>query len=143
MCSSMNASRRSWNSRARGVGSKSTWASCHARRGRRCAMSAPSLATEITREGDVAVVAVRGEIDMTTAQAFSDALVDALDGDPSVVRVDLSEVDFIDSSGVGQMVRCARLASESGARLEVSVGDGQVGRVLRQSGLADVLALRS
>src|SRR3954454_23206362 len=106
-------------------------------------MTAPLLTTDIEHEGDAAVVVVHGEIELTTAQRFSDALVEALDGSPSIVRVDLFGVEFIDSSGVGQMVRCARIASESGARLEVTVGDGQVGRVLRQSGLADVLSLRT
>ncbi len=56
---------------------------------------------------DVAVVTVRGEIDLATADDLTKAILQGGDRAGSVV-VDLSPLDFLDSSGVRAIVHAAR-----------------------------------
>jgi anti-anti-sigma factor len=54
----------------------------------------------------VAAVTVRGEIDLDNASAFEDALGGAVQGGSAqALVVDLTEVNFIDSTGVSALIR--------------------------------------
>ena len=59
-----------------------------------------TLGVEQAHDGVGPMVHVRGEIDLATAPALRACLL-ALEGD---VIVDLSEVDFLDSTGIGVLV---------------------------------------
>ena len=67
---------------------------------------------------DTVVVTVLGEIDMTTAPELADALAAAT---PSVRRVvvDLSNVTFLDSSGLSALVRSRRELAGAGVDLGI------------------------
>ncbi len=80
-------------------------------------------------EGEVKVVALRGELDFDEAPAFARVL-DALraDGEREVV-VDLSDLTFIDSSGISVLVVAARAASADGGMLVVASPTPHVQRV--------------
>ena len=60
--------------------------------------------------GDVRVVTLRGELDMQSAEGLADWLVE-IPG-PSVV-VDLSELTFMDTSGITVMVRVRQRLGDS------------------------------
>ena len=65
----------------------------------RQAMTPVSL---ITRPDGVLDVVLRGEIDYTNAGPVTDAVRTAVERDhPAAVQVDLTEVTFLDSSGIG------------------------------------------
>lgn len=88
----------------------------------------------------VRIVAVRGELDLSTAPDLRGPLDDALDGGQSSVLIDLSECDFIDSTGIALIVRAwQRLdgngESGPGGRLVICTDRDQVRRVLDVSGL--------
>ena len=89
--------------------------------------------TDTGLRGDTAVVTARGEIDVATAEEFSAVLMAAARRAAQVV-VDLSPLDFCDSSGVRVLVRAAR---EGGAPLQVVCppGNARVRRVLDVVGL--------
>lgn len=82
------------------------------------------------REG-VAVLAPRGEIDVSQALVFRDALGTLLDGANSRVLVDLREVRFIDSSGVGILVTAHRKALEVGGAFGLAGPGESVRRTLQ------------
>jgi anti-anti-sigma factor len=66
----------------------------------------------VTHEGDAVVMAVAGEIDIATAPALAQALAElsATGASPhdGPVIVDLSEVTFMDSTGVNSLVKAKR-----------------------------------
>ena len=69
-----------------------------------------------------AVVAVRGELDVATAPELRSALR-AVTEDTAVafVVINLSELEFIDSTGLGVLIGCARRLRERGNGGEVRI----------------------
>jgi anti-sigma B factor antagonist len=84
------------------------------------------------------VVEVGGEVDMTSAPTLRDHLLDHIGlGEPCVV-VDLSEVEFMDSTGLSALVMAYRQAGEIGSSVVVAGAQPAVRRVLEITQL-DVL----
>ncbi|MEY2403903.1 MAG: hypothetical protein QOD38_1454 [Acidimicrobiaceae bacterium] len=86
------------------------------------------------------VLRLAGELDLSTVSMFVDALDELLDGDAGPIEVDMSELSFIDSSGVGAYVTAYRRAQAKGTRLWVGERSGLVQRVLELSGVEEALA---
>jgi anti-anti-sigma factor len=78
------------------------------------------------------VVALRGELDASTSGGLADQLI----GPPgSIVVVDLSELVFIDSSGLGAINAARRRVIEDGGNLVLCRPAPMVLRVLEITGL--------
>lgn len=82
-------------------------------------------------------VTARGEIDLTSAEAFGQALADAIDPGRSELHIDLSGVTFMDSSGLNELVR----ANRHDVQLVVVGASEAVTRVIRLVGLDSVIDL--
>jgi anti-anti-sigma factor len=96
---------------------------------------------EITRDDDrKRTIALSGEIDLASAPAVWDALAPALE-DADCVVVDLSNVRFIDSTGLSVLVRAHRRLTNNGGTLVVQSPSEMAGRVLRITGLDSVFGL--
>ncbi|MDX6205041.1 MAG: anti-sigma factor antagonist [Frankiales bacterium] len=88
-------------------------------------------------EGPFTVISVAGEIDMATVSGLRDALETALhQPDPRLI-LDLSRVDFCDSSGLAVLV-AARRRLPAEAPLRLAGAQPIVARVLQVTGLAEV-----
>jgi anti-sigma B factor antagonist len=69
------------------------------------------------RDGAV-VVSLAGELDLYNAEDVRGALLEAWDGEPSVLVVDLEDVRFIDSTALGVLIEArSRMADSDGFRL--------------------------
>jgi anti-sigma B factor antagonist len=103
----------------------------------------PDFAIAVHREPDLVRLGLTGEIDLAAVPAVRAAVL-ALVADPDVgaIIVDLSETTFLDSSGIGELVRSQRLATEAGTRLQVTGARNRVAAVLELTGLVDLLAGR-
>jgi anti-anti-sigma factor len=79
------------------------------------------------------VVTVSGELDI----ASSTELERVLDGlqETRLVVIDLRKLDFVDSTGLGVLVRAHQHALENGNRVALVRGPGQVDRLLGLTGL--------
>jgi anti-sigma B factor antagonist len=87
------------------------------------------------------LVAVRGELDLSTSPQLDETLRREIDAGNRVV-VDLSEIAFIDSTGLNTLITALRAASSHGAALMVSPSlPAQVQRVLEVTGLNAVLPI--
>jgi anti-anti-sigma factor len=82
-----------------------------------------------------AVVAASGEIDITNAEGFRDALLSALNAGAAALVVDMTSTTFLDSSGVTALVRAARRATAADATLRLAVTAPPVLRVLNLVGI--------
>jgi anti-anti-sigma factor len=69
--------------------------------------------------GGTVVLTCRGEIDFLAADQFRTALLAALDGEPPNLLVDLTDVPFIDSTGLVALLAGYRKAEAAGVVLRV------------------------
>ena len=87
---------------------------------------------------DGLLVAIGGELDLANAGFLRDQLVLAVQDHPQAVRVDLTDLNFIDSSAVGLLV--AMKQNVDGYSGDFSVHCGHEGHLaLAQRGLLDHL----
>lgn len=94
----------------------------------------------IADHGAIKVVAVSGEVDLSTSPQVRDALLDCILGGGSVV-VDLSQVAYIDSSGVASLVEAFQNAKSRGLGFALAnVGDTPL-RVLKLARLDQVFVI--
>jgi anti-sigma B factor antagonist len=63
------------------------------------------ITTSVEHRYGIAVLAVRGEIDMGTAPQFEKAIDDVLADDPPTLVIDLTEVTFLASVGLRLLAR--------------------------------------
>jgi anti-sigma B factor antagonist len=86
-------------------------------------------------------VSVTGELDQGTAPELREALAEAL-GDPTMpVLVDLSDCNFIDSTGLSLLVEAKRRLSEERRRFGVCCPDADVRRLLELTGIDRAVGL--
>ncbi len=89
-------------------------------------------------------VLVAGELDMATADPLLRVLVDAMRVDHACqVVVDLSEVSFLDATGIGVLLSAHSAALERGCRLRVLGAGGMVRKVLEITGVQEVLRTKA
>ena len=86
------------------------------------------------RDG-VVLVRVRGEIDFNRSPELHEALLEVLEQKPRRVVIDLSNVAYIDSSGVGTLVDAQRRLKRDGGRVVLAGLQDRVRGVLEISGL--------
>ncbi|MHB8468482.1 MAG: STAS domain-containing protein [Gaiellaceae bacterium] len=83
----------------------------------------------MTRQQDGAtIVELSGDVDVGAAQKLREVLADALAEGPVVV--DLSDVRFIDSAGIGLLVTGHRRAAEQGSSFTLAAPSEGAQRVL-------------
>jgi anti-sigma B factor antagonist len=95
---------------------------------------------EIRDEGDAAVVALSGDIDLETSPKVRTALLDCVGMKRSVV-VDMSAVAYIDSSGVASLVEAFQSARKSDTRFVLAQVSDAAMRVLELARLDKVFTI--
>ena len=89
--------------------------------------------------GQVAVVTLPVEIDVTNSDTVRDELLAALNQSAVLLIADMSKTNFCDSSGVSAMVRVFRQAVAGGSVLRLAVSTPSVQRVLSITGVDRVM----
>jgi anti-sigma B factor antagonist len=97
----------------------------------------------ITDQGDGTLeVSLFGDIDFANSPSVREAIRAAVsEAAPTVVRVDLAAVTFLDSSGIAVLVIVHRLAGSVGARYSVVHANPTVYEHLRLTGLAELFGV--
>ena len=100
----------------------------------------PTLDFETTTNGTVAVIAATGELDLSGATALG-AEIERLTDDPElgIVVLDLSGLEFMDSSGLRTVVLADMRAREAGRRFVLVRGPETVHRVFEITRMSDRL----
>ena len=89
------------------------------------------------------VLAVSGDLDISGVEEFLDHAARLLDDGTAGIEVDLGGVTFIDSSGLGALVRLQRTATVAGRHLRLTNVPRPVTRILELTGLTDLFTERS
>lgn len=102
----------------------------------------PRFSVDESGQGDAVHVALAGEIDLVAGPEIRDRVGRLLAGEATEVVVDLSRVTFLDSSGIGVLVACWRLANAGGKTFRAVNAHGNAAQVLEMTGVGDVLSGR-
>jgi anti-sigma B factor antagonist len=94
-----------------------------------------------TVDGDMVVWWAIGELDLANEHRLVDSVTASFDRGKTVL-VDLSQLTFIDASGVRALVRCYRSALACHVRFFVRGAEKNVARVLDVTGVAEPLSGR-
>ena len=81
-------------------------------------------------DGNAAVVSLCGELDLSGVDRAREAIEEAHAGSTGLLVLDLSKLDFVDSTGLEVMLRAARRARDDGRRLVVRKPSEYVRRLL-------------
>ncbi len=88
----------------------------------------------------VRVVHVGGEIDVYTVPSLKDALTEAVDDSERFV-LDLSEVQFIDSTGLGVLVASLQQARAAASDFRLVMDDPYLLKIFRITGFDGVFSI--
>ena len=104
-------------------------------------MSIP-LKIESRLEGkDAGVLSLTGELDVSNVAEAREAALKLLAGGVKRLVVELSNLEYIDSSGLGMLIGLRKREKESGGTLAIAGAQGRVTRVLEITGLDQILDL--
>jgi len=84
---------------------------------------------------EVAWLTLAGELDLAAVGALSKAIGEAQALTPATVVLDLSQLSFLDSSGLGCIVEARMWAQQTGCRLALVPGPTAVQRTFEITGL--------
>jgi len=102
----------------------------------------PSLALQEATESDVVrVIALRGELDVSTLKSLSDRLMRIVDAHRCVV-LDAMELTFIDSSGMRLLLSALRRAALRDGCLALACANPTVLRLFAVTGMDRTLDVR-
>jgi anti-anti-sigma factor len=91
-----------------------------------------------TSRGEIRII-LRGDLDIGNAPQVEEALLAAEATDVPIIRLDLRELDFLDSTGLRVILSAQLRAAVDGDRLRVTPGNDRVQRVFAMTGTTDLL----
>lgn len=101
-------------------------------------MTHDELSIDIKTEGDLTVYRLRGSLDLATSPSVRAALMQSASEGKHDIVVDLTKLEFLDSTGLGALIGAHRRALEHGGKVRLAVGEGPIARLLNITGLIRV-----
>lgn len=96
---------------------------------------------DVKEHDDLVLVKVNGDIEMMSIKNFKQILFEIGQNIDKDIEIDLSDVDYIDSSGVGVLISLLKLQKKKGKELRMGKVSSKVLNVLKLSSLSDVFNL--
>jgi anti-sigma B factor antagonist len=93
--------------------------------------------TRNPREG-VAIIALSGEVDVYTSPRVKQEIVDLLNGGTTKLIVDLSGVEYLDSTGLGVLIGGLKRARERDGDLKLLCDNPRILRIFEITGLTKI-----
>lgn len=98
---------------------------------------------ETTSGLDRHVLTVFGEVDLATSPDLDAAIVTAIESGTAAVVIDLTDVSFMDSSGLGVIVRGLKRCREADKDLDLVITNERVLKVFGITGLDQVIPIHA
>jgi anti-sigma B factor antagonist len=102
--------------------------------------AADPITTSVAHREGVTVVSIGGEIDLSTAQAFEEVIAEALEDEPPVLVIDLSNVSFMASVGLRILAATQEKVGKS-IQLALVADHAAASRPMQLTGLDNVISL--
>jgi anti-sigma B factor antagonist len=99
------------------------------------------LSIHVHSLGGMNVFELTGSLDIATSPTVRASLIEASERGDHRIIVDLTRVEFLDSTGLGALIGAQRRATEFGGDVRLVVKEGQILRLLRITGLLRVLSV--
>jgi anti-sigma B factor antagonist len=99
------------------------------------------IVARVDRDGDAVTVNLTGEVDVLTVDQVRQALTEALAWKPRSITVDMADLSFIDSTGLGALVFGFQRSRDAGVAFRLARPSTAVRQVLVLSGLLEVVEL--
>ena len=94
-----------------------------------------------TSGSDRYVITVSGEVDLASSPELDTAIIAAIESGTSSVAIDLTDVSFMDSSGLGVIVRGLKRCREADKDLDLVITNERVLKVFGITGLDQVIPI--
>ena len=102
----------------------------------------PAITVAVQSDGATTIVRVTGEIDIDTSPTLRAAVTPFLEHPlPHTIIFDLSDVTFLDSTGIRVLAKCHERLTLLGGRLIITNTSSTAARVLSLTGMARVFGL--
>jgi anti-sigma B factor antagonist len=100
----------------------------------------PLFGVELLRTSDtVAVVELEGEVDISAARQFEEALSRSIGQGATRVIVDFAKVSFIDSTALGVVVGGVKTIKAQGGTLDIVCGEDAIRAIFETTRLDQIL----
>jgi anti-sigma B factor antagonist len=96
-----------------------------------------------TPGSDRYVITVSGEVDLATSPELDTEIIAAIDSRATSVVIDLTDVSFMDSSGLGVIVRALKRCREAENDLDLVITNERVLKVFGITGLDQVIPIHA
>ena len=129
-----------------GVGSKATWFLTSpplvSTRPARRAVSFPAMNIEVRKVKDVTVVDFKGRLAVGVGDEVLPHIINSIleEGNKKIL-LNLSEMDYIDSNGLGELVQSLKTSKRYGASLRLLKPQDRVARTLRLTNLLPMFSV--
>jgi anti-sigma B factor antagonist len=100
-----------------------------------------NFAVQTHSTGRAITLALTGELDLVSSPAMERVMDDLSRSDAELIIVDLSGLEFMDSTGLHLLIRVQQRAQEAGRRFALIRGREAVQRLFELTGLADSLTV--
>jgi anti-sigma B factor antagonist len=106
-------------------------------------MSEETLTIDVSsaNDGAIQLFSLGGSLDIATSPTLRAALMEAVDRDKHELIVDLTQLGFLDSTGLGALIGAHKRAAEHSGSVRLVAQEGQILRLLRITGLLEVFAV--
>lgn len=102
-------------------------------------VSNPVLRIDHERSADQYVIRLVGEMDLANVDEVRQALTAAIEGEDPAVIVDMSELEFIDSTGISMLLDAQAASRRDSDRLVFRGVHAEVARTLKLTGVDEQL----
>lgn len=96
---------------------------------------------DVDENGGATTIRIRGEVDLYTAPKLRERLEQVVAGEDQQVVVELSEMDFIDSTGLGVLVGALKQVREHGGDMVLRNPSRSTHKILEIAGLTKLFTV--
>lgn len=99
------------------------------------------LHIETANTKGIPIIRLNGELDAYTCAQLREEMIEVIENSSPNIVVDMSDVEYIDSSGLGTLVGGLKRSSEKGGKIAVVCVAGQIRKVFEITGLEKVFPI--
>lgn len=88
------------------------------------------------------ILVLNGEVDVYTAPKLKDELMPLVEKENHEVMIDLSHVDYMDSTGLGVIIGALKSSKSKQGQLKLRNATARLNRLFKITGLAEVMDIK-
>lgn len=102
-----------------------------------------NLQIDIEQEQELTTIFLSGEIDIYTAPKLKEAMLPLFDEKGKTVEIDLEDVGYMDSTGIGTFVSALKASNANGSHLRLVNMQDRVLRLFSITGLDEIMDINA